>query len=263
MIELTLIGIGTGNPDHLTRQAIRGLDAADLIVIPRKGSAKSDLAELRRTLCADVVTNPATRIVEIDLPHRQSAPADYPATVAAWHRAIAERWRHCIVTNLGRSGRVALLIWGDPSLYDSSLRIADLVARELPLSVAVIPGITAIQALCAAHRIPINEVGEPFQVTTARNLREAGWPDGVNTVVVMLDAGGAFSGLDPAGITIWWGAYLGMSEEVILSGPLAEVGQQIMTVREEERRRHGWIMDTYILRKGDDRRLSDVSLDVT
>ena len=251
MIELTLIGIGTGNPDHLTRQAIRGLVAADLIVIPRKGNAKDDLAELMRTLCADVVTNPATRIVEIDLPHRQSAPADYPATVAAWHRSIAELWRQCITTHLGQTGRVALLIWGDPSLYDSSLRIADLVAENLPLTVAVIPGITAIQALCAAHRIPINEVGEPFQVTTARNLREAGWPVGVNTVVVMLDAGCAFDSVDPTGVSIWWGAYLGMPEEIILSGPLVKVGQRIMSARQQARTRHGWIMDTYILRKDD------------
>ena len=66
MIELILVGIGTGNPDHLTLQAIKALNSADLVMIPRKGESKADLAELRRSICADVLTNPATRLVEFD-----------------------------------------------------------------------------------------------------------------------------------------------------------------------------------------------------
>ena len=61
MVTLTLVGIGTGNPDHLTLQAIRALNAADLILIPRKGEGKADLAELRQTICSEVVTNPTPR----------------------------------------------------------------------------------------------------------------------------------------------------------------------------------------------------------
>jgi precorrin-6A synthase len=45
MIDLHLIGIGTGNPDHLTRAAIKAMNAADLILLPRKGDAKSDLLD--------------------------------------------------------------------------------------------------------------------------------------------------------------------------------------------------------------------------
>ena len=91
----------------------------------------------------------------------------------------------------------------------------------------MIPGITSIQALCAAHAIPLNEIGEPFLVTTGRRLREGGWPSGVDTVVVMLDGGAAFKSLDASGLHIWWGAYLGMADQMILSGPLAEVGGKI------------------------------------
>jgi len=32
MIELLLVGIGTGNPDHLTLQAVKALNSADLIL---------------------------------------------------------------------------------------------------------------------------------------------------------------------------------------------------------------------------------------
>src|SRR4029077_17038462 len=135
--------------------------------------------------------------------------------------------------------RVAFLIWGDPSLYDSSLRIA---RRLDPVpEIEVIPGVTAIQALCAAHAIPINEIGAPFVVTTGRQLRENGWPAGVKTIVVMLDGGTAFQSLDPGGIQIWWGAYLGMPNQIILSGLLAEVGARIVEARAAARAQHGWI----------------------
>ena len=90
MIELLLIGIGTGNPDHLTLQAIKALNSADLILIPRKGETKADLAELRRAICTDVLTNPAVRLAEFDLPVRDAANPDYRAGVDDWHDAIAD-----------------------------------------------------------------------------------------------------------------------------------------------------------------------------
>ena len=53
-------------------------------------------------------------------------------------------------------GPVALMVWGDPALYDSTLRIA---RRLTPCPrLRVVPGITAVQALTAAHAIPLNTV---------------------------------------------------------------------------------------------------------
>jgi precorrin-6A synthase len=248
MLTLSLIGIGCGDPEQLTLAAVRAINAADLVLIPRKGEDKTDLAELRREVCARVLTNTNTRVVEFDLPERDAERDDYRAGVDDWHDAVARVWAREIATHLGANGRVAFLIWGDPSLYDSSLRIAH---RLTPTpAIEVIPGVTAIQALCAAHRIPLNEIGKPVLVTTGRQLRDNGWPSGVETIVVMLDGGTAFQSLDAKGLQIWWGAYLGMPHQVILSGPLAEVGAKIVEVRAEARARHGWIMDSYILRRG-------------
>jgi precorrin-6A synthase len=248
MLTLSLIGIGCGDPEQLTLAAIRAINAADLVLIPRKGEDKTDLAELRREICARVLTNTATRVVEFDLPVRDDGREDYRAGVDEWHDAVAQAWASEIAGHLGTWGRVALLIWGDPSLYDSSLRIA---RRLDPVpEIEVIPGVTAIQALCAAHRIPLNEIGKPFLVTTGRQLRDKGWPAGVETVVVMLDAGTAFQSLDAEGLQIWWGAYLGMPHQIILSGHLAEVSARIVEARAEARARHGWIMDSYIIRRG-------------
>lgn len=251
MIELFLIGIGTGNPDHVTTQAARAMNAADLILIPLKGEDKADLAGLRQDICNAFVTNPATRIEPFDLPVRDPANPDYLARVSDWHDAIADIWQARISAHLAAGGgpRVALLVWGDPSLYDSTLRIAGRVALRMPLRLTVIPGITAIQALCAAHAIPLNDLAAPVIITTARQLRDHGWPKGADTLVVMLDSGGAFAGLDSQGIDIWWGAYVGMPQQVLIAGPLAQVSDRILDARTAARARHGWIMDIYLMRR--------------
>lgn len=245
--ELVLIGIGTGSIEHLTLQAVREINAADLILIPRKGAAKADLAHLRRAICDEVLTNPATRIAEFDLPERDPATPDYLRRVDDWHDAIAQVWAATIAAHLPEgTGRIALLIWGDPSLYDSSLRIA---ARLGTMTVRVVPGIMSINMLTAAHAIALNRIGAPFIVTTGRRLREEGWPQGTDTAIVMLDGECSFTHLDPRGMTIWWGAYVGMPEQILIEGPLAEVRDRILTTRADARARHGWIMDIYLLRK--------------
>jgi precorrin-6A synthase len=242
MTELFLIGIGTGNPDHLTRQAVKALNGVDLVMIPKK-SGKADLAELRHAILAEVVTNPAVQIAEFDLPVRDSANPDYQAGVNDWHQAIATVWAETLADYTAQ--RVALLVWGDPSLYDSTLRIA---ARLDDVSVTVVPGITSLQVLTAAHAIPLNDIGQSVTITTGRQLAE-GWPAGAQTLAVMLDGNCTFQTLDPAGISIWWGAYVGMAEQIILSGDLAEVSGEIIQTRANARAAHGWIMDIYILRK--------------
>lgn len=248
MIEIHLIGIGTGNPDHLTAQAARAMNEADLILLPRKGEAKADLIDLRRSLCARVLTRPV-RVVEFDLPVRDAGGA-YLDAVNDWHDAIAQAWAAQIGTHLPQGGRLALLVWGDPSLYDSTLRIVQrLKAGGMAIAVRVVPGITSLQALTAAHAIPLNRLAGPVTITTGRRLRDHGWPEGADTVAVMLDAGRAFEVLEPKGVTIWWGAYLGMPQETLISGPLATAGPAIAALRAELRERHGWIMDVYLLTK--------------
>ncbi|MDX2289146.1 MAG: precorrin-6A synthase (deacetylating) [Hyphomicrobiaceae bacterium] len=249
MIELHLIGIGTGNPDHLTLQAIKALNRADLILLPLKGADKADLAETRRAIIAEVVTNPAVCVAAFDMPRRDADSADYKAGVEAWHEAIAVAWQRQIEAHIGTSGRVALLVWGDPSLYDSTLRIAGRLARDRPVRIEVVPGITSIQALTAAHGIPLNAIGASVMVTTGRLITESGWPAAVDTLVVMLDGECAFRHLPAEDVAIWWGAYLGLPQAMTLAGPLADVGPRIIAARAQARADHGWIMDIYLLRR--------------
>jgi precorrin-6A synthase len=247
MRKLLVIGIGTGNPEHMTVQAIGALNRADVVLIPRKGDAKDDLAEVRRQICARFITNARTRLIEFDLPVRDQS-GDYRQGVDDWHEAIAQTYADLLVAETPDEGAAAFLVWGDPSLYDSTLRIIERLKRVAPfdLAVDVIPGITSIQQLCASHRIPLNTIGDPVVITTGRRLRE-GFPAGANTAVVMLDGECSFRHLHASDYDIVWGAYLGTSNELLMAGPLAQIGDQIVAAREQARAAHGWIMDTYIL----------------
>ncbi|MEM7521351.1 MAG: precorrin-6A synthase (deacetylating) [Pseudomonadota bacterium] len=242
MTELWLIGIGTGNPLHVTLEGQHALRNATTVLIPRKGSGKEDLAHIRRAILKDVGAE--ARVIHFDMPERD-AGLPYQQRVEAWHDAIARRWQRALAQ--ADPGPTALLVWGDPGLYDSTLRIA---ARLDPTPVVrVVPGITALQALTAAHAIPFNEVDGAVTVTTGRRLRARGWPQGATTVVVMLDGECSFQNIDPQGVEIWWGGFLGMPEQVLEAGPLATTAIKIVRTRAIARERHGWIMDTYLLRK--------------
>lgn len=246
MIHLFLIGIGTGNPDHLTGEARRAIAEADLFVIPHKGAGKSDLADLRTQIIADI--QPEARIALFDMPVRDEA-LPYIDRVEAWHDRIAEIWAETLA-QYPDARRVALLVWGDPSLYDSTLRIADRLRPSPRLT--VVAGITSVQALTAAHAIPLNTLNAPVTISTGRRLRDHGWPADVETLVVMLDGTCAFQNLDGACFDIWWGAYLGMKEQVLEAGLLADTAPRIIATRTAARDVHGWIMDTYLLRKRPD-----------
>lgn len=249
MITLSLVGIGSGNPDHLTRQAIDVLSAADVILLPRKGDEKTTLADVRRDIVDRLLTG-SPKVVEFDYPVRDAKTPKYLDGVNTWHDALAGIWAKLITAHAGADANVALMVWGDPSLYDSTLRIADRVnAKGLDLDVSVVPGITSLQMLTAAFAIPVNSLGNSFLVTTGRKLREDGWPSGVDTVAVMLDGECSFQHISDPDITIYWGAYVGMPQQVLISGALAEVSDKITKARAAARADEGWIMDIYLMRK--------------
>ncbi|TPN08619.1 precorrin-6A synthase (deacetylating) [Mesorhizobium sp. B2-1-3] len=251
MRKLLVIGIGAGNPDHMTVQAIDGLNRADVLFIPDKGAKKNDLAELRRHICDRFVTNPNSRRVEFDVPVRAEPAPSYRSTVDDWHEAIAAIYEDLIREEIAADGCGAFLIWGDPSLYDSALRILERVRLRgnVAFELEVIPGITAIQALAASHATALNRIGDSILITTGRRLTEEGMPQNAGSAVVMLDGKCAFNTLADQDLFIQWGAYLGTPDEIIVSGRLGDVGAEIEKRREQARREKGWIMDTYMLRK--------------
>ncbi len=241
--HIHVIGIGAGDPDYVTAQAVSALNDTEVFFAMDKGPAKDDLVGLRRRICERFIARPGYRFVELTDPPRGTG-GDYRAEVTDWHAARARLWGDAIATELAPGGVGAFLAWGDPSLYDSTLRILDAVAGHVDIDYDVIPGITAVQALTARHRIPLNDIGEPVLITTGRRLRE----DGLSgAAVVMLDADCSFLRCPPD-TSIWWGAYLGTPEELLVSGRVGDVGAAIAARRAEARARNGWIMDVYLLR---------------
>jgi precorrin-6A synthase len=244
--HIHVIGIGAGDPEYVTVQAIEALNRTQVFFAMDKGPAKSDLVALRREICARYIRQPDYRFVELPDPRRAEG-GDYRDVVSEWHAARARIWAQAIAAELGPDGVGAFLAWGDPSLYDSTLRILDALAAEIDLRYDVIPGIGAIQALTARHRIPLNDVGEPVLITTGRQLRAHGLS---GTAVVMLDGECSFRDCPPD-TRIWWGAYLGTDDELLAAGTVGEVGDSIAALRADARTRHGWIMDTYLLRSAE------------
>ncbi|MDX6421559.1 MAG: precorrin-6A synthase [Trebonia sp.] len=256
--ELLVIGMGPGHPDQVTVQAVRALNRADVFFRIDKGDDKSGLNAARDEILRRHVTRSGYRVVDIPEPERdrsETLTADgYQGAVSDWHAARAQLIAAAIGAELGPDGVGAFLVWGDPSVYDSMLRIVDrvLALGTVDFTCTVIPGVTSVQALAAAHRIPLNRVGEPIHITPARRLAELpepGLPDGLDSAVVMLDRRFTAAGFDEPGLSVFWGAYLGTDDEVLISGPLAEVAAEITATRARLRERHGWIMDTYLVRR--------------
>lgn len=244
MRTMLVIGIGAGDPDHLTLQAIKAMRCADVVFLVEKRRVTRPLEDLRRAMLAEHAGQAA--VITIEDPDRERDPADYRATVQAWRDERARRWGAAISTHLGDGQTGAFLVWGDPAFYDSTLDVLDDLA--LPdVAIEVIPGISSPQALAAAHGIALNRVGGAIEITPGRRYAD-GMPDDVDDAVVMLDTRNAFA-CAPDDVDVYWGAYLGTADEILIAGPVREVEDEIARVRAQARQEQGWMFDTYLLRR--------------
>jgi len=250
MRKVFIIGIGAGNPDYITVQAINALNEVDVFFVMDKGSEKEDLVRLRREICERYIKDKAYRTIQIRDPERDRTSSSYESGVRAWHDQRATIYERLIGQELGEGECGAFLVWGDPSLYDSTLRIIDqIIARgTIAFEYEVIPGISSIQALAARHRITLNRIGRSVHITTGRKISE-GLPDNIDDVVVMLDAECSFRNVNDQEMDIYWGAYIGTEDEILVSGNLKGLMHDIERIRKEAKGKKGWIMDTYLLRK--------------
>jgi len=247
MKDLLLIGMGPGDPRQVTYEAVDALRSASVFFVLDKGSDKDELVRLRKAILQRYRPEGGYRLVQVADPVRNGQTGDYLGAVQDWHRRRAALYAHLIEQEVGDGETGAFLLWGEPTLYDSTLRILERVReRGVALRLQVIPGISSVQALAARHQVPLNRIGEPLTVLPGRRLAGQG---AIDNVVVMLDGQCAFAQLDDPALMIYWGAYLGTEDEVLIAGPLAAVKTQILEVRERARARKGWIMDTYLLRR--------------
>jgi precorrin-6A synthase len=249
-VRLFVIGIGPGDPSFVTAQAVEALRAVDVFLLLDKGQDTAELAAVRRDVLNRWTPDRAHRVLEIDDPVRDGE-RPYEQAVDAWHEERVGRIERALAEGVRADESAGILVWGDPAWFDSTLRLVERLRGRgvVDLDCTVVPGVSSIEVLAARHGIPVNRIGRGVLVTTGRRLREDGLPEGIDDAVVMLDGGTAFTTLVGQGYDIYWGAYLGMPDELLRAGPLDEMADEIVRVRADARRRKGWIFDIYLLRR--------------
>ncbi|MBK1647846.1 precorrin-6A synthase (deacetylating) [Rhabdochromatium marinum] len=251
MKTIYLIGIGPGGPEYLTMQAIETLRLIDcFFMLEKDGRGKDELIAARRAILARYLPGANPRVATRTSPERRMDAEGYREGVRQWHARKRELIAEMIEQELAEGQRGAFLIWGDPSLYDQTVSlISELVAMAPEqLELVVIPGITAVQALTAAHRIPVNRIGESISITTGRAIAQQD-PASIHNSLVMLDNHAEFQHLAGQDLDLYWGAYLGCADQALAAGPLDDISEAVLARREQLRAQKGWIMDTYLLRR--------------
>jgi precorrin-6A synthase len=256
MKKIFIIGIGAGDPDYVTMQAVNALNQVDVFFLLDKGPSKTKLIELRKEICQKYIRGNEHRFVDANSPAWTRGTDDYFSTVDELNRDKQALFERLISEEMADGEFGAFLVWGDPTLYDSTMRIIDIIANSgrHQLDYEVIPGISSVQALAAKHKTTLNRIGQSVQITTGRKMAE-GFPDEVDSVVVMLDAEDSYKRFADQDIDIYWGAYVGMPGEILVSGKLKDVVTEIERIRADARRTNGWIMDSYLMRRGGDTKI--------
>ncbi|OUZ07550.1 precorrin-6A synthase (deacetylating) [Aeromicrobium sp. PE09-221] len=247
-MRVRVVGIGPGGVDQLTIEAVEALRSVSAYLVVEKRE-DDPLVAAREAIIARHVPDPPRMITVRDPERDRSArvagdEAAYRRAVADWHAARAERFAAALDE---ADGDVAILVWGDPAFYDSTLRILDRVAAHRRLDVDVVPGVSSLQLLAARHAIVLHEIGRPLHLTTGRKLPDAVERGEGNIAAMLLSSIDAFAALGDW--TIWWGANLGTAHEALAHGTVAEVLPEIRAARDRVKYEAGWIMDLALLRK--------------
>jgi precorrin-6A synthase len=251
MRSILIVGMGAGDPAFLTLQAIAALRRTAVVFLPDKGEDKAGLNAVRLRLLEGAVPEGGYRVVPFDVPERKVGETpQYRTNIGDWRAALRAAYAELFTKELNDGQTGAFLVWGDPAIYDGTVTIIEEMRGEMDLAIEMVPGISAVQALAAAHRIALNRVGEAITVTTGRRVA-AGEADKLSSFVVMLDNHAAWRRFAGQDAEIYWGAYLGTPDQLLASGKVAEVGEEIARIKREAQAKHGWIMDTYLIRRAE------------
>jgi len=136
-MRLIGVGVGPGDPEHLTLKALRVLREADRVFVPEGGRA------------AEVVA------AHVAVERLAFGMSDAATRDEHWDRAGDA------IAAVARNGTAAFATIGDPNLYSTFTYVAHTVRALLPaISVETVPGITAMQDLAARSGTVLAEGSE-------------------------------------------------------------------------------------------------------
>lgn len=153
--RLVGVGVGPGDPELVTLRAVRELAAADVILVPateRSGEGPGRAEQIVTGSCPQAAG--ALRRVPFSMADRSGVTA---RRQEAWETSAGV----ALEAFAAGARSVVLATVGDPSVYSTFSYLAAHVSAQRPdVIVEVVPGITAMQALAAASRVPLVEGGE-------------------------------------------------------------------------------------------------------
>ncbi|WP_320670642.1 precorrin-2 C(20)-methyltransferase [Patulibacter defluvii] len=141
------IGVGPGDPDHLTLKALKALAAADRVFVPVTEAA-GEVGRAERVVAPHV--DPA-KVERLGFSMR-----DASLRQQNWDRAGA-----AIAAIVRDGGTAAFCTLGDPNVYSTFTYMAHTVRDLVPdVRVTTVPGITAMQDLAARSDVILTEGNE-------------------------------------------------------------------------------------------------------
>ena len=151
------VGAGPGAPDLLTLRAVRVLEAADVLALPRSSDFGASVAW---SIIESVVGRRASQVrLTMTFPMAKDPDLILPRVNAA----VDAIGQHLLA---GRS--VAFVTEGDPSVFSTFGYVRAEARRRWPdLHVEVVPGVTSITAVAAAGGVPLADGHERVAIVPA------------------------------------------------------------------------------------------------
>ncbi len=157
-MQLTVVGLGPGDPELITVKGKQAIEAADVIFAPRSQPDEASRAlQIAQPWCS-----PQQQVVLLTLPMVRAAERQ-----AATYRATA-RMIAATLAPYGHTARGVYLLLGDPLLYGTFTYLGHVLTEQLPtLTIEIIPGVTAFAAAAARTGLPLSMHDEQVAIVPA------------------------------------------------------------------------------------------------
>lgn len=156
--SLVGVGVGPGDPDLLTRKAIRTLLAVDVIAYFAARNRPGNAWQTITPILAE--RSRAAQEIRLEFPVTTEAvdPGEYERLLSAFFDGAASR----IARLLDEGHQVAVICEGDPLLYGSYMYLHRRLSTRYEAT--VIPGITSIVAAAAVAAVPLVSAAETLAI---------------------------------------------------------------------------------------------------